>query len=399
MTSLRKNKTLLIDREAASALEILKCGLLKPLTGLMSKQQKDSVIQTGLIEGVTFPLPFILAPSGAKNEKVIKSLEVGEEIIILCEGKEFATLTVDTIFQTDTQKRTKHIFGTDDVSHPGVKTLVKRLGSWAVHGNYTLLNSEANQNIKNKEVIDTAKKNINAKHTTALILTANPLHRANERLIRQTVDTTDLLVIFLVKPYESKNLNYELRKEALEFFINNFLPKNRIVIVPLENSYIFAGHNELIVDAIVAKNYGCDRLTVSRDHKGLGMFYDENTDKSIIDNLVGIDIEIKIESEYVYCNQCTTLVGKSTCPHGQHHQISYHANSILELLELGLLPPTILIRKEISALLLSKLFPNRFKNLEKLYSDILPVEGLLREHTESDFYLELMKLYQTTSLT
>ena len=399
MTSLRKNKTLLIDREAASALEILKCGLLKPLTGLMSKQQKDSVIQTGLIEGVTFPLPFILAPSGAKNEKVIKSLEVGEEITILCEGKEFATLTVDTIFQTDTQKRTKHIFGTDDVSHPGVKTLVKRLGSWAVHGNYTLLNSEANQNIKNKEVIDTAKKNINAKHTTALILTANPLHRANERLIRQTVDSTDLLVIFLVKPYESKNLNYELRKEALEFFINNFLPKNRIVIVPLENSYIFAGHNELIVDAIVAKNYGCDRLTVSRDHKGLGMFYDENTDKSIIDNLVGIDIEIKIESEYVYCNQCTTLVGKSTCPHGQHHQISYHANSILELLELGLLPPTILIRKEISALLLSKLFPNRFKNLEKLYSDILPVEGLLREHTESDFYLELMKLYQTTSLT
>jgi len=115
--------------------------------------------------------------------------------------------------------------------------------------------------------------------------------------------------------------------------------------------------------------------------------------------LTGIDIEVKLESEYVYCNQCTTLVGKSTCPHGQHHQISYHADSILELLELGLLPPTILIRKEISAFLLSKLFPQRFKKLEKLYYDLLPVEGLLKEHTEYDFYLELMKLYQTTSLT
>jgi len=117
------------------------------------------------------------------------------------------------------------------------------------------------------------------------------------------------------------------------------------------------------------------------------------------EKVIGIDIEITVASEYVYCDKCTTLVSKSTCPHGQHHQISYHADSILELLELGMLPPTMLIRKEISALILSKLFPNRFKNLEKLYYDILPIEGLLEEHTEKGFYLELMKLYQTTSLT
>jgi sulfate adenylyltransferase len=399
MTSSRKNKTLLIDREAASALEILKCGLLKPLTRLMSQKEKDLVLKTGLIDGVTFPLPFILAPSGTRNEKVLKELSVGEEITLLCEGEEFATLIVDETFQTDPHERMRYTFGTDDLSHPGVKVVIKRLGSWAVSGEYTLLCTKLNQNTGNKELINTAKRNINAKHTTALILTANPLHRANERLIRQTIDTTDLLVIFLTKSNEQKNLSYALRKEALEFFLNNFLPRNRVVIVPLENSYIFAGHNELIIDAIVAKNYGCDRLTVSRDNTGLGMFYDANAYKSIIDNFIGIDIEIKLESEYVYCNQCTTLVGKSTCPHGQHHQIAYHADSILELLELGLLPPTILIRKEISAFLLSKLFPNRFKNLEKLYSDILPVEGLLREHTESDFYIELMKLYQTTSLT
>ena len=399
MTSSRKNKTLFIDKEAASVLEILKCGLLKPLRSLMSKKQKESIIQTSQIDGITFPIPLILGPSGTRNEEVIKSLKVGEELSILCEGEEFATLIVDETFKTDPQRRTKHIFGTDDLSHPGVQTTIERLGHWAVCGEYELMQTKFNQNRINTEVIAAAKRTINAKHTSALILGANPLHRAHERLIRQAIDTTDLLIIFLLKPYEEKNLNYDLRHEALEFFVNNFLPKNRVVIVPLEKSYIFAGYNELIVNAIVAKNYGCDRLTISRDHTGLGIFYDENTGKSIIDNLVGIDIEVKLESEYVYCNQCTTLVGKNTCPHGQHHQISYNSDSILELLELGLLPPTILIRKEISAFLLSKLFPKRFKNLEKLYSDILPVEGLMREHTESDFYIELMKLYQTTSLT
>lgn len=399
MTSLRKNKTLLIDREAASVLEILKCGLLKPLTSLMSKKQKESIIQTSQINGTTFPIPLILGPSGVRNKEVIKSLQVGEELSILCEGKEFARLVVDETFKTNPQRRTKHIFGTDDLSHPGVQTTIERLGTWAVCGEYELVHTELNQNKINQEIISTAKRTTNAKHTTALILGANPLHRAHERLIRQAIDTTDLLIIFLLKPYQEKNLSYDLRHEALEFFVNNFLPTNRVVIVPLEKSYIFAGYNEIIVNAIVAQNYGCDRLTISRDHTGLGIFYDENAGKSIIDNLIGINIEVKLESEYVYCNQCTTLVGKNTCPHGQHHQISYHSDSILELLELGLLPPTILIRKEISAFLLSKLFPNRFQKLEKLYSDILPVEGLLREHTESDFYIELMKLYQTTSLT
>ena len=399
MTSSRKNKTLYIDKEATSAMELVKCGLLKPLNGLMNKKEKQAVFKSGLIDGKTFPIPFILAPSGAKNEQVIQSLKPKEEVTILCEGDEFATLIVDEVFETDPKIRTKYLFGTDDLSLPDVKIAAKRLGSWGVSGDYKLLNDSSNQSIKNKKLISDTKKRINAKHTTALIMAANPLHRGHERLIRQALDTTDLLVIFLLKPYDNKNLSYETRKDALEFFINNFLPKSKVIVVPLENSYIFAGYNELIVDAIVAKNYGCNRLTISRDHTRLGMFYDENSNKSIIDSVIGIDIEIKLESEYVYCEKCTTLISKSTCPHGQHHQISYHASSILELLEAGLLPPAVLIRKEISAFLLSKLFPNRFKNLEKLYYDLLPIEGLLEKHSEQDFYLELMKLYQTTSLT
>ncbi len=392
----RKNKTLLIDKEAASALELVKDGLLHPVTGLMGQKESQKVLDSGLINGKTFPFPFILAPSGKKNEEIIQSLEKNEEVIILCEGKAFATLRVDETFQINPSERTKHIYGTDDLTHPGVMATIKRLGNWALSGEYKLINGSTNNN---QEKIAQAKTTIQAKHTTSLFMAANPLHRAHERLIRQTLESTDLLVIFLLKPYDNSTLNYEIRKEALEYFINNFLPKNSTIIVPLENSYIFAGYNEIIIDSIVAKNYGCDRLTVGRNHAGLGMFYDCNSNKSIIDKVVGIDIEIQIASEYVYCNRCTTLVSKNTCPHGQHHQISYHADSILELLEIGLLPPAVLIRKEISSFLLSKIVPNRIKNLEKLYYDVLPVAGLLEEHTEKDFYLELMKLYQTTSLT
>ncbi|WP_457746490.1 sulfate adenylyltransferase [Sulfurimonas sp.] len=396
MTSSRKNKTLFIDKEAASALELVAHSLLLPVTKLMSQQESQEVLESGLIDGKSFPFPFILAPSGKKNEEIIETLEAGQEIDILCDSKPFATLIVDETYRIDPKERVKHIYGTDDLTHPGVMATMKRLGSWAISGEYKLTNKKENSC---KKTIQEAKKLIDAKHTTALVMAANPLHRAHERLIRQTLETTDLLVIFLLKPYDSANLAFDIRKEALEFFINNFLPKNSVLIVPLENSYIFAGYNEIIIDAIVAKNYGCDRLTIGRNHAGLGMFYDCNSNKSIIDRVTGIDIEITVASEYVYCDECKTLVSKNTCPHGQHHQISYHADSILELLEAGLLPPAVLMRKEISAFILSKLIPNRFKNLEKLYYDTFPVKGLLEEHSEKDFYLELMKLYQTTSLT
>ncbi len=396
MTSSRKNKALFIDKEAASALELVCESLLAPVTKLMNKKESQEVLKTGLIDGQSFPFPFVLAPSGKKNEEVIQSLQPNEEINIICDGEKFATLIVEEIYKIDPKERVKQIYGTDDLTHPGVMATIKRIGNWALSGEYSILKKTKD---KNKITIQQAKERIEAKHTSSLMMGVNPLHRAHERLIRQTLENTDLLIIFLLKPYDSANLSYEIRKEALEYFINNFLPKNRVIIIPLENSYIFAGYNEIIIDAIVAKNYGCDRLTIGRNHAGLGMFYDCNSNKSIIDKVTGIDIEITVASEYVYCDECKTLVSKNTCPHGQHHQISYHADSILALLEAGLLPPAVLIRKEISSFLLSKLFPNRFKNLEKLYYDTFSVKGLLEEHNEKDFYLELMKLYQTTSLT
>lgn len=396
MTSQRKNRTIFIDKEAASALELVADGLLLPVTGLMSEAEAKSVLESGMIGDKSFPFPFILAPSGKKNELLIPKLKVGEEITIICEREEFATLIVDEIFKIDPKERVKHIYGTDDIEHPGVKSTLKRLGIWALSGEYKILNKKENQN---KITIEDAKKRIDAKHTTSLVMGANPLHRAHERLIRQTLDGTDLLVIFLLKPYNNANLSFDIRKEALEYFVDNYLTRSRVVIIPLENSYIFAGYNEIMIDAIVASNYGCDTLKIGRNHAGLGMFYDANSNKSIVDKVIGIDIEIKISSEYVYCDECKTLVSTNTCPHGQHHQISYNSESILQLLEAGILPPAVLIRKEISSFILSKLYPNRFKNLEKLYYDTFATQGLLEEHTERDFYLELMKLYQTTSLT
>ncbi len=396
MASSRKNRSLFIDLEAVSALSLVKAGLLAPAKGLMNKKQTQEVLDTGLLNNRTFPFPFILAPSGKMNESILRSALKGEQLDLVNDGDVVGSLTVEETFVIDPKERVRQIYGTDDAAHPGVKATSKRLGRYAVSGEYSISTRMIDSS---REKLQEIIEHNNAKHVTAIMMAANPLHRAHERLIRQSLEQTDLLVIFLLKPYNTSDLHFDLRYDSTDYFIRHFLPQNRVVIIPLENSYVFAGYNEVIIDAIVAKNYGCDRLMIGQNHAGVGMYYDRNTNKSVIDRMTGIDIEIKISSEYVYCNECKTLVSTRTCPHGQHHHIAYHSDSILELMKLGMLPPAVLMRKEISAMILSKLFPKRFKNLEKLFFDIMPVTGLLEEQTERDFYIELMQLYQTSSLT
>jgi sulfate adenylyltransferase len=396
MASLRKNRAIHIDQEAFSALALLKSGMLAPVTQLMNEQECIEVLEKGMFNGSTFPFPLILSPNGTTNETVLLSAQKGEILNLVCDQKVVGEITVDEVFAIDPSKRLRQIYGTEDLSHPGVNATYKRLGKYAISGDYTI---DVTSITSIRQTIKNAQDQIAAKHTTAIFMAANPLHRAHERLIRQSLERTDLIVIFLLKPYNTADLSYELRHDVLQFFIKNYLPFSRVIVVPLENSYIFAGSNEVILDAIVAKNYGCNRLMIGQNHAGIGMYYDRNANKSIIDRMKGIDIEVSMSSEYVYCNMCKTLVSIQTCPHGHHHHISYHSESILELMKQGLLPPAVLVRKEISSLIVSSLYPNRFKNLAKLYYDIMPVNGLLEEHSERDFYVELMKLYQTTSLT
>ncbi len=396
MTLQRKNNSLFIDDEAATALQMLKAGLLSPVTSLMNQQEVSEVLNKSSIDNATFPFPFILTPSGKRNTEVLKTTKPNEELDLICNNKLFATLRVDEIFKINPKDRLQQIYGTSDTSHPGVSSTIKRVGSYAVCGNYILKDKLP---LLHKNTFKEAKERINAKKITAIMMGANPLHRAHERLIRQSLDSSDLIVIFLLKPNTLADLHYDIRYDALKYFIDNYLPKNQVIIIPLEQNYIFAGINEIIIDAIVAKNYGCTKLVIGQNHAGLGMYYDSNSNKSIIDSVKGIDIDISIACEYVYCNRCKTLVSTNTCPHGRHHHISYHADSILELLKMGIIPPAVLVRKEISALILAQIFPNRFKNLEKLYYDLLPARGLIENHTEKEFYKELMKLYQTTSLT
>ncbi|TET87675.1 MAG: sulfate adenylyltransferase, partial [Sulfurovum sp.] len=382
--------------EALSTLALVQAGLISPVDKLMNKEEAKEVDETKFYKGVPFPFAFVLAPKGEKNRKILQDLKQGEVVDLINEGKKVGELTVDETFPIDPIQRLQNIYGTSDPSHPGVKNTTARLGEIAVSGKYTVTYPLIEDNIKRIKNMITKT---GAKFVSSMMLAANPLNRAHERMIRQAISTSDLLIIFLRKPFTSEGLRYDIRHNALTTFADNFLPRNKVLIIPLENSYIFAGYNELILDAILAKNYGCSQLIVGKNHGGLGLYYDKNRLSSVFDHCKNIDIDIKTIDEYVYCDTCKTLVSTQTCPHGQHHHVHYHSESIMKLIQSGVIPPSILVRKEVSANILAALFPERFENLQELYYSLMPGSGLLEQQSEEQFYLKLIELYQTSSLT
>ncbi|MCF6244610.1 MAG: sulfate adenylyltransferase [Sulfurovum sp.] len=389
-------KSLYIDTEALSTLALVQAGLMAPIDRLMNKLEAKEVNEKKIYKGIPFPFAFVLAPKGKRNDEVLKTLKKSETVDLFCEDNKVGEIIVDETFPINFEKRLHNIYGTTDPSHPGVKNILSRLGSQAVcgeyHVNYPILED-------NKRRVNEMIQKTDAKFISSMMLTANPLNRAHERMIRQAISDSDLLIIFLRKPFSLDTLQYEIRYNALNAFINNYIPRNKILIIPFENTYIFAGQNALILEANLVKNYGCNQLVVGKNHEGLGLFYDDNRLSSIFDHCKNIDIDIKTVDEYVYCNTCKTLVSTENCPHGQHHHIYYHSESIMKLIKSGLVPPPILVRKEVSASILSALFPERFENLQQIHDSLMPSNGLLEELSEEQFYIKLIDLYQTSSLT
>ena len=391
-----KNKSLYIDIEALSTLALVQEGLISPVDKLMNQAEAKEVDDTQVYKGIPFPFSFVLAPSGSKNHNVLVTLKAGELVDLISDGKKVGEITVEETFPIDPQERLINIYGTADPHHPGVKHTKSRLGEIAVSGEYHVSYPLIEDNLKR---IQNVINKTGAQKISSMMIAANPLNRAHERMIRQTLSDNDLLIIFLRKPFNNEGLRYDIRYNALSTFVENFLPRNKVLILPFENTYIFAGFNELVLDALLAKNYGCHQLVIGKNHGGLGLYYDKNRLNTIFDHCKDINIEITTIDEYVYCDICKTLVSTSTCPHGQHHHVHYHSDSIMKLLQAGVIPPPILMRKEVSANILTSLFPERFENMQELYYSLMPGSGLLEQKSEEQFYQKLTELYQTSSLT
>ena len=394
--SSRKNNTILINDEACGAFELIQNQIFSNFNRLMNEKEANEIYEKGSLNGEKILYSFVFTPFGKRNQEVLKNAKKGDKIELLKDNEIVGHIIADEIFKFDEAKKNKNIFHANE----SIYTTQNLSGEFAVSGEIKIYRQSLRYA---KEQISKIKQEQNAQKITAIMLTAEPFNRAHERLIRMTIDKADLVLLFLLKSYDNDsglNMKFDLKRRVLEYFSQNYLPKNRLIIVPFESSNLFSSHLNPTLECVVARSLGADKLVVGQNHAGIGMFYDQNIAHTVLERYKNdLNLEIIVLPELVYCDECKTIVSTKTCPHGAHHHVKYHATTLKMLLKEGILPPTILMRRDISAMILSEIFPARFNNLQKLYNDLFPSNGLVERHTEREFYEALMKLYQTTSLT
>ncbi|QPH93470.1 sulfate adenylyltransferase [Campylobacter concisus] len=393
MTSARKNSEISINTEVYGALELIKNKILSNFSALMDDEQIKEVAKKGYFNGEPMPYSFGFAPFGEVNQNIASKLHAGQRVNLNMDGKIVGHIDVAKVFKFDESMRAKNIF----LANESNSEMSLNLGKYGISGEFELYDESMQES---KKALNELIAESGAKKITAVFLTADPFNRAHERLVRMTIDKADLVVVFLIRTREERHIDYEIRKQVLDFFNQNYLPTKKVFVFALKNTTLFSSHANPTLECIAASRLGANKLVIGQNHSGIGMFFDHNEVHTILDIYKNdLNLDVIVLPELVYCNKCKTLVSTKSCPHGQHHQIKYHPDVIKELLFNGIMPPAILVRPEISALILSKLYVNRFKDIQKLCDDLFVNSGLLENKTDRDFYEELMKLYQTSSLT
>ena len=393
MTSARKNSEISINTEVYGALELIKNKILSNFSALMNDEQIKEVAKKGYFNGEPMPYSFGFAPFGEVNQNIASKLHAGQRVNLNMDGKIVGHIDVAKVFKFDESMRAKNIF----LANESNSEMSLNLGKYGISGEFELYDESLQIS---KDALNELIKESGAKKITAVFLTADPFNRAHERLVRMTIDKADLVVVFLIRTREERHIDYEIRKQVLDFFNQNYLPTKKVFVFALKNTTLFSSHANPTLECIAASRLGANKLVIGQNHSGIGMFFDHNEVHTILDIYKNdLNLDVIVLPELVYGNKCKTLVSPKSCPHGQHHQIKYHPDVIKELLFNGIMPPAILVRPEISALILSKLYVNRFKDIQKLCDDLFVNSGLLENKTDRDFYEELMKLYQTSSLT
>ncbi|MBZ7979306.1 sulfate adenylyltransferase [Campylobacter sp. RM12642] len=379
-----KIKEIKITEKELSILSLIEINSFNTNGYLPNKEEVFKEFNSATIDKNISACTLAFSPNYELNDN-IKNHQCNNEITLILNDKKVGKITQATTFDND--KAYTNIFSANTCK------LDKELNP-CIAGKVEIFNNEFK---KVKTALNNKIKKNNAKKITALILNADPITRAHERMLRWTIDKADLVIIFVVEGYDTNSLNFQAKKECFEYYAKNFLPLERIFPVYLKNIDLFSPYLDPNYECLLASSFGANKLVIGQNHQGLGLFYDNNLAHTAIDELSKkTGLELIVLPEFVFCNKCNVMVSTKSCPHGAHHHIKYRSSMIREMLHSGLIPPTVLVRKEISAKLLAHLHPNRFKNVQMIYDGLFPSNGIIEKRSDEDLYKELITLYQTS---
>jgi sulfate adenylyltransferase len=342
-------QTLTLTSREVSDLDMLASGALSPLEGFMDQDDYGAVLEDmRLANGLPWAIPVCLAVDEAPD---------GDRVALADgDGRKLAVLEVAHVYPCAAEREAERIFRTTDTKHPGVARLFAQKPLYLA-GRVTVF--ERPEPTFPELAMDPAETRAafaeRGWRRVVGFQTRNPIHRAHEYLTKVALETVDGLLIHpLVGETKSDDVPVVTRVECYRVLVDNYYPRDRVLVSAFPAAMRYAGPREAIWHAICRKNYGCSHFIVGRDHAGVGDYYGSYDAQLIFDEFEPheLDIEPMFFEHSFWCNTCGSMASAKTCPHGAEAHVFLSGTKVRELLANGQLPPVEFSRPEVAEVLI-----------------------------------------------
>lgn len=262
----------LSDRQVQD-LELLLNGAFSPLTGFLTPQDYQSVLERMcLVDGTLWPIPITLDVS----EEFARGLEIGQPLALRDpEGVLLASLTVEEVWKPDKGQEAERVFGTQDPEHPGVEFLMSRRNPFYVGGSVRGVRLPVHYDFKALRYSPRELRRDFARLGWRRVVgfhTRSPLHRAQVELTLRAAKEAqaNLLIHPVAAMTQAGDLDHYTRVRCYEAVLRHF-PQFTARLSLLNLAVRLAGPREALLHAIVRKNHGCSHFIVGQDHAGPGV--------------------------------------------------------------------------------------------------------------------------------
>jgi sulfate adenylyltransferase len=346
--NLEKLPKIVLSNVALSDMFNIAEGVFSPLEGFMTGKQFKETVRENRLGRLPWTMPILL---DVERDAALAAGRRGKAALIDGAGQIVGTIAVADVYEHDKEAHIKSVFGTSDKRHPGV-AFTCAMKDYLVGGEISVFGEDKRpirylSPRQTREIF--AKKKLK---TIAGFQTRNVLHRAHEYLQRCALELVDGLFLQPIAGWKkSGDFTAEAVVKAYQEFINDYYPKERVVLGTLKTAMRYAGPKEAVFHAIIRRNFGCTHFIVGRDHAGVGGYYGKYEAQDIFDSIGDLGITILKFKEPLYCSKCDLIVTEKTCGHGAKYHQEISGTLVREVIKKGKQPEHQLFRPEVYALL------------------------------------------------